>query len=495
MKKTLNHIFDEANANEIENFVKQNAAPEVSADTLSAIKDKVYAKTNLKNERKPNKNVWLRFGAIAACFLLIISAVIVVPMLREDDPDNGFNIPIVNIQTPSSAPHYYGNESSSGMPLSASLEANPAGISVTAQLIETLPDTYTFFDDWNQYEYRLLKMKTVKLLRGQEMTEEFYYMVPVAFMTDFSVYDSFLIKNMAQFGYEYSVMYNQTQGKAEQLSLVLFGYHLYGYHLMGSNFTAFDSDGNFDERLWNSNEAWIERTERATIVDNIEQAEKIHKEENEYSSANNHYVHLLKDISGEAANVLETIKSFENGLFVPAFSSDKLFLSSKVQFHAVRYINGFATNEKVSVWSKEWTDTDQDTYDFTKARFSKEDMNCLPDLPSAFESVKGALKRGSVTPPHFNNQEKLRNTTSGVFGWYAKTESGIIGVLRVTWCFYTKGYQDYYDDAYYIIEYGSDECKAIDRDALLELLGDYEATYIFSGEYNEYGKDFARVCF
>ena len=94
MKKTLNHIFDEANANEIENFVKQNAAPEVSADTLSSIKDKVYAKTNLKKERKPNKNVWLRFGAIAACFLLIVSAVIAVPMLFEEDssvspPDNG----------------------------------------------------------------------------------------------------------------------------------------------------------------------------------------------------------------------------------------------------------------------------------------------------------------------------------------------------------------------------------------------------------------------
>ena len=83
MKKTLNNIFDEANAGEIENLVKQNAAPEVSADTLSAIKDKVYAKTNLKNERKPNKNVWLRFGAIAACFVLVLSAVIAVPMLQK----------------------------------------------------------------------------------------------------------------------------------------------------------------------------------------------------------------------------------------------------------------------------------------------------------------------------------------------------------------------------------------------------------------------------
>ena len=40
-----------------------------------------------KLQKKPKtKGIWLRFGAIAACFLLIVSAVIVVPLLREDDP-------------------------------------------------------------------------------------------------------------------------------------------------------------------------------------------------------------------------------------------------------------------------------------------------------------------------------------------------------------------------------------------------------------------------
>lgn len=86
MKKSLNNIFDEANANEIDNLVKQNAASDVSAETLSSIKDKVYAKINLKKEKKNNRGMWMRFGAIAACFLLIVSAIIVVPMLREDDP-------------------------------------------------------------------------------------------------------------------------------------------------------------------------------------------------------------------------------------------------------------------------------------------------------------------------------------------------------------------------------------------------------------------------
>lgn len=317
------------------------------------------------------------------------------------------------------------------------------------------------------------------------MVEEFYYLIPVEFSTDFSIFDSFVINNMAQFSYEQTVMYNKTQGKAEQLNLVVFGYRVYGYTLMGENFMAFDANGRFDERLWTSNAAWIAATDRAFRVDTITQAER-NIQDDEWRQ--DLCVHLLKDISGEAEKVLNQIKIFDNGVYVPRFTTNILGYSPEVQFHATKYIHGFATNEKVSVWCKEWTGGDQDTYAYTKARFSEEDMNRLPDLLSAFESVKEALNRGSVTPPHFNTQEKLRNTTSGVFGWYAKTENGVIGIVRVTWCFYTEKYRDYYDDAYYIIEYGSNECKAIDRYALLELLGEYEATYIYTGEYNEYGK-------
>ncbi|MBP3334026.1 MAG: hypothetical protein J6M35_08285, partial [Clostridia bacterium] len=280
------------------------------------------------------------------------------------------------------------------------------------------------------------------------------------------------------------------QGKAEQLNLVVFGYRVYGYTLMGENFMAFDANGRFDERLWTSNAAWIAATDRASGVDTITQAEK-NIQNDEWKQ--DLYVHLLKDISGEAAKVLNHIKAFDNGVYVPKFSTHILGYSPEVQYHATKYINGFATNEKVSIWCKEWAGGDHDTYAFTKARFNEEDMSRLPDLPAAFESVKIALNSGSVTPPHFNNQEKLKNTINGVFGWYAKTENGVIGIVRVTWRFYTEKYQYYYDDAYYIIEYGSDECKAIDRDALLELLGDYEATHIYTGKYNEYGKYSDRV--
>ena len=46
----------------------------------------VEQKESLRQKSKKSMGVWLRFGAIAACFTLILSAVIVVPMLREDDP-------------------------------------------------------------------------------------------------------------------------------------------------------------------------------------------------------------------------------------------------------------------------------------------------------------------------------------------------------------------------------------------------------------------------
>lgn len=74
MKKTLNNIFDEANANEIENLVNKNAASDVSADTLCSIKNKVYAKTGIENTKKKKSFIfrWQSYVAAAACLCLVV---------------------------------------------------------------------------------------------------------------------------------------------------------------------------------------------------------------------------------------------------------------------------------------------------------------------------------------------------------------------------------------------------------------------------------------
>ena len=46
----------------------------------------VEQKDRLRQKNKKSKGVWLRFGAIAACFLLIVSAMIGVPMLNGNPP-------------------------------------------------------------------------------------------------------------------------------------------------------------------------------------------------------------------------------------------------------------------------------------------------------------------------------------------------------------------------------------------------------------------------
>ena len=85
MKKTLNNIFDEASANELEKLVSQNAASDVSADTLSSIKNKVYAKTGI-TQTKTKKSFafrWQSYVAVAACLLLIVGGIFGAPSIMK----------------------------------------------------------------------------------------------------------------------------------------------------------------------------------------------------------------------------------------------------------------------------------------------------------------------------------------------------------------------------------------------------------------------------
>lgn len=78
MKKSLRQIFDEASENELENLVNQNAAPNVSADTLASIKNKVYAKTEITKTQKKKHFVlrWQSYAAAAACLCLVVGLMI-----------------------------------------------------------------------------------------------------------------------------------------------------------------------------------------------------------------------------------------------------------------------------------------------------------------------------------------------------------------------------------------------------------------------------------
>lgn len=462
-----------------------------------------------KASTKKTEFRWLHFGALAACLCLIIAAVVIAIMLQASPGavstptgsivDNtptpsltaefdtsepiGNSIIISNKISPSACPKYYGSDESISDSL-ISGEVIEVGVSVTARLIETLPDTYTFFDDWKQTEFRLLKMERVKQLDGYNIPQEFYYIVPVDFMTDYSVYDSFVIWGMGQYGYGYSVLYNDTKQCAEQLDKIIFGCAEYFFESLTINVMAFDNNGRFDIGLWNSTEAWKEHSIYAIedIEDKYNSDYTVSQAEADViadSAQKQGYVKTLNNLSDKSAEALKYIKSFKNGLYVTDSSGRKARWDNVI-LPFDRYINGFPTNEGGTIYS--------DSVKYSTARFTKEDEEKLPDLTSAYAAVINAFNNGEITPLHIKNYKSMTLEDYGIFGWYAKTADGVIGIVRVTWVYKSTGYPIYYDDMYYIIEYGSDECVPIARDALIKKLEGYETTYIYYGEYDENGK-------
>ena len=81
MKKNLRELFDKATPAELDAFADDLDASDLPPDVLASVKNKVYAKTNIK--RKPARSVWLRLGTIAACFAVIVGVVIALPILRK----------------------------------------------------------------------------------------------------------------------------------------------------------------------------------------------------------------------------------------------------------------------------------------------------------------------------------------------------------------------------------------------------------------------------
>jgi hypothetical protein len=275
---------------------------------------------------------------------------------------------------------------------------------------------------------------------------------------------------MAQIGYEKFVLYNNSTGFAEQFNAVLFGYSETSYHIMGARFMAFDEEGKIDYDLWESNANW--NVIRPSSIKTINDAEEIAKNDINYDDA---YCHSLNNAPNETRNILEEYLSLKNGLYIPRFNSSIHFNSPECGLTLVRYINGFATNESIKV---------DDEITKSAAQFTENDLKRLPDLSYAMDDIIRLFEAGEIMPPHIEDIAGAKLIGYGVFGWYSKTKNGVVGIVRVNW----KYSDNKHDDAYFVIEYGSSVCREIDRDSLLSLLGDYESTYIYSGEYKNYGK-------
>lgn len=465
-----------------------------------------------KKAYKPkSKGIWLRFGAIAACFLLIVSAVLVVPMLYDDDPDvipgpGTTDNPVVNhpnyipiiFDATVSPEQLNGNslEFIVGSSVSISGGENTAppsfefsyGIAVKAKVVKNHPDKYYKLDTSSEFRptaYRLIQMETIEVINGINVPQYFLYLIPEYVYVDMSVYDSLLI-SMSQIGVENYVLKNATQNRMESFELPVFADYQDNPEL--GNIIAF-TDGIFDESLW-QNETWrygyqfaddyLDNPESDDLVvargDSISEViSAIKKQFDEWYILANRALTVitLNFKTQEAKDAIEYVKPFENGVF----SQTYLPYNGNGELIFRRYINGCQTEETITI------DLLTEEVTYSEVRYAKEDMVQMENI-SAHLSEKAVEYAEQLPPPPHTDPEGKELVCLNLYAWYVKVDGKLYGVVKTVWRYKEKDnyFIQYYDDAYVLYDMSAGTTTDISRDDLVAIIG---TRNVYMGEYGK----------
>ena len=511
MKKNLNEIFDGATPHELDVLSEELHAKELPPETLNAVKQKVYAKTKLS--KKSTNKVWTRIGALAACFALILGAVIIGPMLKGDGPvtppddpnDSLINPPIK--QPPSVSTMVSGNKLTGKQELlygeyESETEGNydmiPPGFGihtvVEAEVIEVLPDTYYFAASY-YLPFHVARLRVIDQIRGEGLPEEIYLLYPYYDTDVFDGYERFVF-GLSQVGVENYLLVNQTQGRLDYFSNM---FEVAGVRDLGYGSVIAFNDGRVDESFFEKVEHFTGKIGGAGLFDHFLDDPEGYR----YPAGRDSTVAEVK------ANVLALVERFEYADDCDYVTADDIFVSEEAkQIRAylepsennafaytiyvredrviaryTRVINGFLTNEQISIngYDGENGNVRRDGESFTP-----EDLAKTPDIGEAMAS----LNLSELQPPHIELSEYMTFKYLRGQGFYRKVEGEVYGIVRLQWhysCFRQwedKFYYDGYvmDDCYYLYD-SEGNGRIMEREELREVIGD-DRSIIFSFPYN-----------
>ena len=456
-----------------------------------------------KKANKPkSKGIWLRLGAAVACFALVVSAIIVLPMLIGEDagdiepPD----VPIIFDATVSSErlngnnlEFIVGSSVGGGDGAPPSFEFSAGGFAVKAKVVKNHPDKYYKLDvssERRSTAYRLIQMETIEVISGENLSRYFLYLIPDYVYVDMSVYDSLLI-SMSQLGTENYVLRNGTKNQMESFELPIFAD--YQDHPELGNIIAFSSD-IFDESLW-QNYSWLYGYQFARYyLNNPEYSNLVvsrgDSERTVISAIKNKYdewyggnyqersVITLNFTTQAAKDALEYVKPFANGVFSqryePYYGNGQLIFT--------RYINGCQTEETITI------DLLTEEVVYSEVRYTKEDIEYIVDI-SVYLSEKATEYSNQLPIPPHTDPEGKELYGLNLYAWYVKVNGKLYGVIKTVWkyqefhsddhAYYSLGY---YDDAYVLYDMSAGTAIDISRDDLVKIVG---TRNVYMGEYGE----------
>ncbi len=463
-----------------------------------ALVEAYVAQKEKLGQRNRQRSLWTRIGALAACLALIVSAIIIIPRLGEDDagtimPPAPDPYTPIRFDATVSPENLYG--SSLEFVVGSSLSGGGGGsyappefrfstthygdFAVKARVVENYPDVYYQLDVSSEYApdtYRLVLMETLEVLNGEDVPRYFLYLISNYTFVDMSVYDSLLI-SMTQLGTENYVLRNGTQNKMEAVAFPVFS-DRQGHPELG-NIIAF-RDGVFDESLWqthswlygyqfakweldNPDLAWrdlvVHRGDsEQTVIEEIQRRFQASRETPFGSSQKEKKFVALQFSNPEAKAALEYVKPFANGVFSQGF------INKQIVFR--RYINGCQTEETVTI------DLETEEVTYSEVRYTQEDLSDMENISVHLAEMAQTYVEQTPTPPHTDPAGK-KLICLNLYAWYAKVDGKMYGVLKTSWRYKEEDdwYVQYHDESYILYDMEAGTATDISREDLIEIVG------------------------
>lgn len=484
----------------------------------------------------------LRYGAMAACLCIMLTAFIAIPLMsgRDTPPDV-----LPGVDTPADTTTQFPAQTTAPPPVEVDPNAPPAvsfvesslkltgstgavvgsvtpeqtGNSdsfvaalqecfyvqtvVEAKVTEILPHVY--LDPIKDKTYHVIKLHITDVVRGEGHPEEIYFRYYGYDEHLFEGHDTFLF-SLYQIGFENYATVNATEGKVELFPNM---YKVCGYDdpTYGSviAFTGGVLDTSFWEKISPEIDTFPEyyrnclQVEHDTLPSNdyparlgesIEQAkarvlENLSKNITHYfeiSLSNPDYI-SEEDIftTDELKEIQSYVAPTEKSVFIYTFGSHYARKTATVSYQ--RLINGFVVSQQTIIIEGR-LDVGMNAkhvagHHFdTYTEFTENDLSHVPNIGEAI----AAIDLDALTPPHINPDSTATLTGCEITGKYKKVGDKVYGIIMVEWLYTLAEPHTYLrDDLYYL--YDSDgNASMVERDELESIIGKDSIINSFSYE-------------
>jgi len=457
-------------------------------NAISKINDDLIDRSlNRKAHTTKSKGVWFRFGAIAACFTLIVTAIIAVPKLRdpEDLPSN--DVPAISVIKSGNSITgkqiiMYGSPSSANVG-SADMIAPGFHIQtvIEAEVVEVLSDTY-YYAALDYQPYHVAKLRVIDQIRGSGLPEEIYMRYPFYDTTVFDGYERFIM-SLTQVGIDNYALINETQNRVDyfpNMFGVLTGDIGYG------SVIAFN-DGEVDDSFWEKTDYLVSKIPRGkrlfeqlldsprsefypaarntTIGEVKSNIVELAADKENWRVSTNIYNYVTADdvfISDEAKEIRTYLEPSETDAFVCYLTLSE----ERVIAEYTRIINGFRTDEVILI---NGDDGEKGNVSKSGVIYTEEDLSQIPDIGEAI----AAINLSELEAPHIEISNEMKLAYSNAFGIYRNIDGNVYGIIRVMWYFNSPYNKNAYlvDYMYYLYDEDGNG-SIIERDALKELIGE-----------------------